>query len=131
MKAPLLETIRKEDVPDSPEWFDVIIDAWNSFIEPIVQALSNRLTFVDNFDGQEYEDDINQTKLDNGYSFRVTMNAKPRGVLLLQIYKKSGSHEPITTAPYVDWLYQDGLITIYSISGIDATSTYRVRLQVI
>ena len=131
MKPPAIDRIRIEDYPDAPEWFEGVIESWNGFVESTVQILSNRVTFFDNFDGQEYEDDISQQKLDAGYRIRVTMKQKPRGVIPLQIYKIAGTHEPFTTAPFVDWTYADGLITIHAITGIDSSSTYRVRLQIV
>ena len=131
MKPPALNRLRKEDMLDSPSWFDKVIGLWNDFVEPMTQVLTNNVTFVDNFDGQQYEDDIDQAAIDAGYSIKVTMKAIPKGVLLLQIYKSSETHTPFTTAPYVDWSYAEGFITINSITGIDSNVKYRVRLQIV
>lgn len=131
MRPPPLTKLRKEELGDAPKWFDTVIGILNDFIEPVYQIFSNNINFVDNFDGQEYSDVINQTKIDNGYRIKVTMKARPKGVILLSIVKVAGAHVPFTTAPFVDWLYSEGFITIYGITGIDSTSDYRVLLQIV
>lgn len=131
MRPPELVKMRKEEMPDSPQWFNPVILKWNHFVESVFQLFSNRITFKDNFEGQEFEADITQAMLINGYSIKITMRTKPRGVIILQIIKKGGSHVPFTVAPYIDWAVVNGAIRIYAITGIDATSTYSVRLQIV
>jgi hypothetical protein len=131
MKPPALDRLRKEDIKDSPDWFGVVITFWNRFVEALVTILTKNITFEDNIASQIYSDKIDQTKIDQGYKISVTMKSRPQGVLIMKIVKEGGSHTAFTTAPFVDWLYEEGFIKINAITAIDATSVYSVQLLII
>lgn len=52
MKLPVIKRLDKQDITsggDYPSWMDGFLGALNAFIDPVVNALSGRLTFADNF----------------------------------------------------------------------------------
>ena len=59
MKLGLIKRIDKGDLAkgggEIPGWIDGLMDPLNQFIEKVGLALQNRLSFVDNFLGKEFE----------------------------------------------------------------------------
>ena len=39
----------KQDFPEAPKWFDKMLTPFNQFLDSVIGALRNRLTFRDNF----------------------------------------------------------------------------------
>ena len=130
MKLPVIDELRKEDLPDAPEWIDPIINAYNRFAKFMYRALDRNLTIKENLSGDIIVlDKISQNDIDIGY--KVKTRVSPSAVLIGKIAKRDvGSHETITDAVSIDWTYQDGFITIHNITGIDSTSNYNINLLV-
>ena len=122
MKLTKIARLRKDDLPGSPDWATRLLTPINSFFENVYLALTNKLSFQDNFNAQIKTITISTPELP--YEFTPTITGKPIGVVLCQILKDTGSHETIASAVYIDWSYQNGLITIHGITGIDGTSKY-------
>ena len=52
MKLPIVKRLDKQDLSgkgDIPAWVDTLLANINQFIEPVAKALTNRLSFQDNF----------------------------------------------------------------------------------
>jgi hypothetical protein len=137
MKPPIIDRIRKEDIPQSPAWMERVLYVLNRFLESVVLLFNKNLNYKDNIDSQIYEDTINSTALTTGYKFKVTMKEIPSGVQILKLKRTTESYTSFTVAPWVNWEYLtdentgDRTIKIHNILGIDTTSDYELTLLVI
>jgi len=133
MKLPVLNRIRREDLPDAPEgdWLDVILDTMNRFMEATHKILGGNVTLLDNINGATITVKINQNDIDNEYAIKNPIKGKPIHVIITQIYKDTGSFTNFTPAPYASWIFEDNLIKIKNITGIDSTNKYNVTFLVL
>ena len=130
MKPPILEIIRKEEVPEAPDWAERLFDVLNRFIETVVTIFSNNISYADNVNAQIYTDTINQNTLDQEYKIKLTLKTKVQGVQLLSFVKDGGSFVSLTEAPFVNWEIENDLLRIHSITGMDSSSDYRMTLLI-
>jgi hypothetical protein len=87
MKLGVLTRIDASDIKkaeDSPGWLNLLIDPLNQIIENIVKAMSNNLTFVDNFSCVQVS-----VKIQNAVEFVVTPQT-PRKVLTVLLLEANG-----------------------------------------
>jgi hypothetical protein len=131
VKLPQVDQIRKEDMPDAPDWINVIISAMDRFNNFVYRALDRNIN-EDNIDEQIKTFDISQNEITTGYGFKSELKrVSPRMVILGKIVEKNiGYHNPITSAVHIDWVYEDGLIKIKNITGIDSSKEYTVTVLV-
>lgn len=135
---PPVDRILREDIPDAPAWVDRIIYPINRFLESVTLVLNKNITFVDNIPVQIAEFTFTTLSTYNGTAanfttiqFQRTLAFKPRGLLLMQIFQTGGNHVPIESAVYIDWLDVNGVVTIYTITGLTASRTYTCRVMAI
>lgn len=135
-KLPNQKKLRKEDIPDSPDWFGVVIDVMNSFMESVYFALNKQITFNDNIACQIK--DINFTTssiystgllVDFGkLQFTHTLKTKPQGLFIMQLTQSNNA--PIIKTVSCDWNQEGGLVYINYISGLEDSTTYNLRVMV-
>jgi hypothetical protein len=135
MKPPILDRVRKEDIPDSPEWMDRVLYILNRFLESVVLLFTKNITFEDNIDSQDYKDVINQAALTAGYKIKVTTKKEPTSVELLNLVKTTERFTTFTEAPWVGWEYQvtenrERVIVIHYILGITSGVDYNITLRI-
>ena len=124
--------IIKEDFPtEVQKWLDKLLIPLNNAIEQFTFAMNKNLTITDNFDGALSTLENVETSL-FPLSFK---NPLPRGkvpqlVIIAQISEDSASPVIFTTAPFVQWDSDGQLVTIRTITGLDPTRVYNVRLWV-
>lgn len=128
MKPPIIDKIRREDLPDAPTWIDKVLLSLNRFMEGVYNLFNKNLTVEDNFDMERKTFTISQTDIDNGYRIKYNLKHIPWGVQLVRLVKDGGSHTVITTAPFVDWTIDNNLLKINGIAGIAATGNYTATI---
>jgi len=134
-KLPTIKRILREDLPDAPDWIDKLLYPVNKFFEDVFNALNRNLEFVDNVTGQKKDVTFKtlSTYVSTSATFETlefprTLKRKPTGLLLLQIIQDEDNHTPIETAPYIDWLDENGTIRIFLVTGLVASKTYNMRV---
>jgi hypothetical protein len=137
MKPPILDRIRKEDIPDSPQWMERVLYVLNRFLETVVLIFNKNINFQDNIDSQIYSDTINKASIDSDYKIKVTMKEIPTGVSILKLKRTTESFTSFTVAPWINWEYLTDentgarTITIHEILGIDTTSDYELTILIV
>jgi hypothetical protein len=128
-KLPSFRRIVEDQIASKyPELREALLSPLNNFMESITRALSKRLTFEDNFDGQV------STYLANGtYPVKIkwTRFSKPIGVWIVQVQRTDGLSAALTDAVYPDWSFnQEGQIEIASTAGLSdsASDEYLITL---
>ena len=135
MKLPPAKKIFREDLKGAPQWIDPMINTINSFMESVYQGLNSNITFGDNVRSFIKEIDyVTSSSYPSGMEileFPNTLKVRPTGVLTAQVVEKS-TNEPPPGPTTVQWaLNTAGNIEIHSVSGLEASKTYLVRLIVI
>lgn len=137
-KLPTIKRILREDLPEAPPWIDKMLSPMNKFFEDVYNALNRNLSFVDNVTGQTKELTFETLAAYDGTAanwenleFPRTLKRKPTGLLLMQIIQNEDNHTAIETAPYIDWLDENGTIKIYLITGLTASKSYTVKMLLI
>ena len=134
MKLPTIKKILREDLKEAPSWVNGLIDPLNSFMETVYQALNKNITLSENV--ASFVTEFTYTT-PSGYpigqgtfSISNTLKTRPIGVLPLQVYDKI-TYVPAPGPVYIPWAYQNGnLIEISTITGLEASKTYTVRVVV-
>lgn len=132
MKIPTLKKILREDLPGAPDWVLNLITPINTFMEYVYQALNKNISNYDNILCQVkelvYVTPSTYPVMGN-VEFLSTLKVKATGVKLLQVYDRA-TYTPPTSAVYVPWVEIDGKIIIYPVTGLQASKTYILRIEV-
>lgn len=133
MKIQQLNEIRREDLEgDVPAWVDPILVTLNSFMRSVYQVVMGKISIDDNLNEEVIVLTINTNDIPtDGFKIKLKkLQGIPRGCQVAQIrVKDEGSHSAVSGAGYVDWLYEDGFLKIYSIAGL-TTTDHLVTLRV-
>lgn len=79
----------KEDFKDAPEWFDKMLSPFNQFLDSVIGALRNKLTFRENFYGE-----VKEFNFVHGQELEISHELEElNGVLIL----KTPNDMPATT----------------------------------
>lgn len=84
MKFGTLKLIDKADLArmgEVPKWIDAFLSPLNAFMEPMVSALRNRLTFEDNFQATKIE-----IKFTSGVALKVNSKSNLRVIGIIPTY---------------------------------------------
>lgn len=132
MKLPTIKKILREDVKDAPSWIAGVIDPINSFMENVYTALNKSITLSDNI--ASFVKEITY-KTPAGYpagvenvSFLNELRTRATGVLVMQAYNKA-SYTPVSIGNLA-WVEDVSGIVIYPITGLQASTTYVIRVVV-
>jgi len=132
MKFPSIKKLSREDFPDAPDWFGKVTDALNPFMEATFQAFNRNVTDEENIACQIY-DLVYRTPSTyptaDKVSFQRTLKTKATGLTVLQCVEKT-TYTPAAGPVYVPWVDNNGQITLSSITGLEASKTYLIRLRV-
>lgn len=132
-KAPIFRRVVREDIPDAPDWIDIIITSMNQFFDTVRLALTRNLTFRENINSQIQDFTIvaGASPTDNTYEFALTMTKKVEGLILMQIAQESTNYTPLTSVPYLNWHLESTDIVIDSILGLTSGETYNIKVLLI
>lgn len=133
MRLPSQKRVLREDVKGAPSWINPLIDTLNSFMETIYQAMNRNMTFSENIactikeltysTPSTYPSGVELTE------FMSNLKTKATGVMLMQAYEKA-TYTPPPGPIYIPWVEDNGTIQIGTITGLEASKTYIVRLLV-
>lgn len=134
MRLPAQKKISKEDMKEAPKWVDSMIGIINSFMESVYQALNKNITFQENIasfikeityvTGASYPGTAHEV-----VTFQSSLKAKPIGVQAIQVVEKS-NYSPPPGPVWVPWTESNDVISIGSITGLEASKSYTIRLLV-
>lgn len=133
MKLPQVKKILREDVKDAPDWIRGIIDPFNSFAENIYQALNKNITFTENTASfvkeVVYRTPSTYPSSVEPIEFQSLLKTKAIGVELFQVVERS-TYTPPAGPVYVPWVEDNGVIRIFTITGLAADKSYLIRLLI-
>lgn len=132
MKLPTQKRILREDIKDAPDWVSSLINPINSFMEVVYQSLNKNITFSENV--AAFIKELTYTTSSTYpaglvVSFANSLKTKASGVMLMQIYE-TATYTPPPGPVYIPWVENNGAIMVSSITGLEASKTYLIRLLV-
>lgn len=133
MKLPFTKKILKEDLKGAPSWANNIIEPVNSFMESVYQLLNRNVTFTENFFSFVKEINyITPSTYPSGVGdiqFVNLLKSKASGIIVAQAYEKS-TYIAAPGPVYAPWVEVNSNIVISTITGLEASKTYLIRLVV-
>lgn len=142
-ELPPIKGIRREDMPEMEDWFDPALLAINQMFEYIYNSFGKKITIDENIkafykdiefttrpDYNEATYDINTNKNFDVISVKNTNGVRAKGVTIEQITVKAGYFIPISKPVSLSWDEVDGNISIYFITGLAASTDYKLRIMV-
>ena len=130
-KLPSITRVRREDIPDAPDWIEKLLTPLNQFMESVYGALNKNLALEANVTAQIKELTFSTDTsgaIQGDLSFQRTLKTKAKGLLVLQLLEDADNHTPHEGAVHVDWLDISGVIEIYAISELSPSTDYRIRV---
>ena len=122
---PSLKRIQREDVREAPSWILRMIVPINNFFQNVYAALTNNLTFQDNFRAKIYEIQVDglSTNIELPLpSFLPTVT----GALVI-----SAVGDNIASAPGIVWNQVGNSVIISKFVGLDVNTAYTLKILVI
>lgn len=133
MRLPTQKRLLKEDLKDFPTGSVSMIDTINSFFENVYQCLNRNVTFQDNVASFIYTLTYTTPSTYPAgvemVEFANQLKTKPIGVLVLQAYDKSNYVAAIGPV-YIPWVEVNNSINVGTITGLEASKSYLVRLAI-
>ncbi len=132
MKLPVVKRILREDLKGAPDWVNFIIDPFNSFADTIYQALNKNITLSENVRCFIKEITYKTTSaypVADDIQFMNDLKVKATGVQVLQAVDRS-DYTPAPGPVYAPWTEDNGNIIIRSITGLEASKLYTIRLLI-
>jgi len=139
-RLPSINSLRKEDMPNSPEWIDPMLQQLNSFMSSVYHALDNDITINDNIAASlkqisfttrsDYSTAVVKT---DGFEVQKIANplrSKPVGVLMVKIVDLV-NYKTITDPVNIHWDFLDGYINIKFITGLIDSNKYEVNVLIL
>lgn len=104
----------------------------NLFTDPVYTALSNGLTFQQNFNAQYYTQILKagSTPTTNAFSFKSTISGPPIEVIKAACNVADDPIKPISSAVDFSWYHNAGVIFVTAVSGLTSGTTYKLTLRV-
>lgn len=119
-----------EDFQDQASWIGKLFSSLNKFTGDVVTAFGNSLSVEDNLH-QEIKEIKWVNKAQNfPLKFRTKFATHPRGLSPIYLLN-STTGNPSDEKPGIAWSYNDGQVSITSVSGLTADVNYTIRLLVI
>ena len=136
-KLPEIKRVQLEDFPGFPKSVKNLVYVLNLMLSSLVSAFNKNLTLKENVTSQEKEVTFRTSASYNGaavnfetISFRSTLPERAKHLIVTQIIQDEGIHTPIENAVRADWLDLNKTITIYLLTGLTASKSYKVRFLV-
>lgn len=135
-KLPTIKKVLNEDIKSLPneikQGIQPIINTINNFMEVVYQNFNKNVTFEQNVacfvKEIVYKTPSTYPTMEN-VEFGSELKSKASGLMLVQALVR-GTYVPVTTAVYVPWVENNGVIVIYPIVGLQADTTYTIRLLI-
>ena len=135
-KLPTIKKVLNEDIKGLPseikQGIQPIIGTINNFMEVVYQNFNKNVTFEQNVacfvKEIVYKTPSTYPTMEN-VEFESELKSKASGLMLVQALVR-GTYVPVTTAVYVPWVENNGVIVIYPIVGLQADTTYTIRLLI-
>lgn len=125
MKIPITQQIQRTDFPEAPDWISKLLYPLQLFMTTVVSALTNQLTYQDNFSCA-----INQltfvagaTPALNTFSFIWPYGRQPVE-LVMHVTRTDGTYTPIYPVP--SWNLIGGSIFVNGIQGLTNGVSYNI-----
>ena len=121
------------DYRTAPAWFTGrFLSALNLFTDPVFTALSNGLTFSQNFDSQYYTLTFRAgtNPEDNAFNFKQTISGRPMECIKASCNVASDPSIPITNAVDICWYASSGIVFVTSVTGLTDGTTYSLTVRV-
>jgi hypothetical protein len=139
-KLPTINTLRKEDMPDAPEWMGPLITQLNSFMSSVYYALDRDITFDENIAASLKQisfttrsDYTSASPVTAGFEVKKIFNplkSKPVGVHLVKIVDLT-AYKVITNPVTIHWDYLDGYVNIRYVTGLADSNKYEINLLIL
>lgn len=133
---PTIKSLRREDIPDAPEWVGSLLTPLNSFISSVYYALDKDITFTENIASSIKEVTLTtrtdySTNPENFEKISIAnpIRTKPVGVQLVKI-ANLGTYAPIYSSTSLHWDFLDGYVRIHYVSGLDNSVKYGMNLLI-
>lgn len=125
MKIPVIQQLQRTDFPDAPNWISKLLYPLQLFMTVVVTALTNQLTYQDNFSCA-----INQLTFVaaaspelNTFSFLWPFTRQPIE-LTMHVTRTDGTYPPIYPVP--SWNLVGGSILINGVQGLTTGVSYNI-----
>jgi len=138
-KLPTINTLRREDMPDAPDWVTPLLTQLNSFMGSVYYALDKDITVNENLAMYAKQikfttrsDYTTATPTEDGFETQKIYNplkSKPLGVHLVKIVDLT-SYTIITDPVSIFWDYLDGYINIKYVTGLTNSNKYELNLLI-
>ena len=118
-----------EEFQDQKDWIAPLFSSLNQFMQEVAVALGNGLNVADNLQQEIREIKFVNSSTNFPIKFTTKFAINPRGLLPIYVFNNTlGSYS--AAAPWLEWSYANGEVSISAISGLTASSTYTIRLLV-
>lgn len=119
---------QQEDFKDQT-WIGRLLSPLNTFISEVYNGFQNNLTITDNL-YQEIKTltFVNETS-NFPLIFKTKFNKYPEGLSLIYCQDSTGGYPSVQ--PLVQWSFNNGLLSISSISGLTVSSKYTFKFHII
>lgn len=124
--------INPADYKDAPPFFTGrFLSQLNLFTEPVYVALSNGITFQQNFNAQYFNQQITSgaTPKDNAFSFKQGIFGSPVELIVAACNLASDITTPLNAVVGISWYVNGSTIFVTSVSGLTAGTVYNLRLR--
>jgi hypothetical protein len=130
--VPKLKRLTREDFKDAPVWIERLLYWLNIFFEAVNRALSNGLTIEENMSAQTktFQITAGAAATNNTTNFALTMKTVPNHLFVGKVMNvTTDNYNPIGSAVFVEWRYQDGQVYITSITGLTNGNVYEFNVM--
>ena len=133
-KIELPKKIRTEDFKsEDSDLIGKIGFVYNSFVDQVFQILDGNLDY-DNFKRQIVTLEVtadSSGKIINPPSIKYSLNSKLKGINVLNAINLVNTNTYPTSHPFVSWSLNGSLVMVLNISGLQASSQYRLTVELI
>ena len=120
------------DYKTAPTWFNGrFLSQLNLFTDPVYLALSNGLSFIQNFNAQYYTITFTAqaTAAGNAFKFQSTISGQPVEVIKAQCVVTGNLSSPLAPVDF-SWYATAGVVYVTSVSGLTAGTNYTLTLRI-
>lgn len=126
---PDVRRLNREDFQDAPQWLDPMLNTINSFMDSVYNIFNHNVSLTENLNIQIST--INVETDSNGditpLKIKSTIRGRVNGIVVLKLVSES----PTSTAPFIDYVQSENIITISNIAGLSTSTKYKIIILVI